>query len=276
MHLNLKSVFRILLLMALVFGAIQFLPAATIPGASAAAPLPAQAAQPKTQKPTQPARQQAQTPSSGVDTDQGNLPEDQQVDLQLIQMRQQLEREAMDRLRYGRPNEFDEILNNLVPFAVFVVVTGAILWILRVTLEHRRWHKMVKVQTETHTKLLDKFGSSQEMLAYMDSEAGKRFLETPVFDAQNKQAATLPFGRILWSVQVGVIAAALGAGFLYLRGRVTPDADMGFMILGTLVLTLGIGFLVSGGVSYALAKYLGLLSRNDDAMSRPAAHSSGN
>ena len=128
---------------------------------------------------------------------------------------------------------------------------------------------MVKVQTETHAKLLERFGSSQEMLAYMDSEAGKKFLESPIFEGQRQQVSKLPFGRILWSVQIGIIAASLGAGILSLRGRVPADADTGFLVFGTLVFTLGIGFLVSGGVSYILAKYFGLLERPESALTRP-------
>ena len=75
--------------------------------------------------------------------------------------------------------------------------------------------------------------------------------------------SSLPFSRILWSMQIGIIAAIFGAGILFLRGRVSPDADMGFQVFGTLVLTLGVGFVVSGGVSYGLAKHFGLLEQRN-------------
>ena len=106
------------------------------------------------------------------------------------------------------------------------------------------------------------------MLAYMQSDAGKKFLETPIFENQRSRVTALPFGRILWSVQVGIVAAFVGLGILFLRGRVPPDAEMGFQVFGTLILTLGLGFLVSGGVSYVLAKYFGLLERTGD-LARP-------
>lgn len=262
---SLNATVRVLSLSILLFGA----------GASLSAARPrAQAGQPK---PTQAAPQHFGTrvPDSAADQGAVGQGENQQIDEQLIQMREQLEHEALNRIRNGPPPApLDRALNDLIPFFVFVGITLALLWVLRVALDHRRWSKMVRVQTETHAKLLDKFGSSQEMLAYMDSEAGKKFLETPAFDPQLGQAAALPYSRILWSVQIGVIAAALGAGLLYLRGRVGADAELGFDVFGTLVCTLGIGFLVSGGVSYALAKHFGLLRRNDGATSLPAVHSS--
>lgn len=234
-----------------------------------AAPLQAQAQQPNLPQ------QRFGTRASGGAADQvgAGQGENQQIDEQLIQMREQLEQEAIRRMRNGpQATPLDRALDELIPFFVFVGVTLALLWVLRILLDHRRWSKTVRVQTETHAKLLDRFGSSQEMLAYMDSEAGKKFLETPAFNAQIGQAATLPYSRILWSVQIGVIAAAVGAGLLYLRGRVGADAELGFDVFGTLVCTLGIGFLVSGGVSYALAKHFGLLHRTDGATSQ-AAHS---
>ena len=270
MHANLKAALRIILMMTLLFLCGNLAVAATFASAHAQAAAPAH-----TQAP--PAKQHTPASATGVDTDQGSQSETQAGDQQLLeQMRAQLDREAMERVRDGRGSGdgFERILSDVGGFFIFLIVVGSLLWIVRVALEHRRWHRMVKVQTETHAKLLDKFGSSQDMLAYMDSEAGRRFLETPVFDAQNKRSIALPYGRILWSAQIGLIAAAMGAGFLFLRGKVNADADVAFLVFGTLLFTLGIGFLVSGGVSYGLAKYMGLLKRDENGLSRSAAHSS--
>lgn len=230
-----------------------------------------QSPQKAAQKPVPAAKPQAEAVSAEPAEGDQN-PSDAEMQQELLSaMREQFEKEALDRIRYGRaPNSgaFDRFMDSFVPLLGFFAFIGATLWILRLVLENRRWNKMVKVQTETHAKLLERFGSSQEMLAYMQSEAGKKFLEAPIFEGQRRQVSTLPFGRILWSVQVGIIAAFLGAGLLFLRGKISPDADMGFEVFGTLVLTLGIGFLVSGGVSYVLAKYFGLLERQD-AVVRP-------
>jgi hypothetical protein len=258
---------RILVLLALVLFAIQFVGASPTPATNPAGNPPA--GRQTRQKPLAKQAVAQQTQSQAAPSDAAQGPEDQSnadIQKQLANLQRRFENEALDRIRNGGPpayHPFSDFVSSFIPFLVFVGVTLALLWILRTVLDNRRWNKMVKVQTETHAKLLDRFSSSQEMLAYMQSDAGKKFLEAPVFEGQRRQVSALPFGRILWSVQIGVIAAFVGAGILFLRGRVSPDADMGFQLFGTLILTLGIGFLASGGVSYVLAKHFGLLERRD-------------
>jgi hypothetical protein len=269
MDSRVKRMLRILFLTILAMFAVQFAgarPAAAKHASSDNASQAAEAPQ-KPQRQAAAAKPQAQVVQDEAGNDD-QTPPDVGLQREMDDVRRQFENEALNRMRYGRTSNFDRVMDQLIPFLVFLGVTGALLWILRAILDNRRWYKMVRVQTETHAKLLERFGSSQEMLAYMDSEAGKKFLESPIFEGQRQQVSALPFGRILWSVQIGIVAAFLGAGILFLRGRVSPDADMGFTIFGTLVFTLGIGFLVSGGVSYALAKYFGLVERPGSALTR--------
>jgi hypothetical protein len=269
-----RQAVRILVLLALVLFALQFVeaqPAAPGPGGSGSSAAAQQAPQKPAARAVAPARLRPEAaPAPAIDEQQDQA--DAGMQKQLADLQHQLEQEALNRMRYGKPDYgFRGFMNDVVPFLVFVGVTLTLIWILRTILDNRRWNKMVKVQTETHAKLLDRFASSQEMLAYMQSEAGKKFLEAPVFEGQRRQVSTLPFGRILWSIQIGVVAAVLGIGFLFLRGKVSPDADMGFQVFGTLILALGIGFLVSGAVSYVLAKHFGLLERQD-ALARSEHH----
>ena len=271
MDSRVKRMLRILFLTTLALFAVQFAGArpAAAKHASGNNAAPAQAAEAPQKPQRQPvtAKPQAQAAQAEAGSDD-QTPPDVGLQREMDDVRRQFENEALNRMRYGRPGNFDRILDQVGPFFIFVVIVGALLWILRVILDNRRWYKMVKVQTETHAKLLDRFGASQDMLAYMESEAGKKFLESPIFEGQRQQVSALPFGRILWSTQIGIIAASLGAGILFLRGRVSADADVGFLVFGTLIFTLGIGFLVSGGVSYALAKYFGLLERPESALTR--------
>lgn len=258
-----RRTFRILLLVVAVLFALQFVSARPLVANGAGHSRSAQQAPPRHAAKSAPATQPSAeaTPAEGAASQDQN---DADVQKQLLDIQHHLEDDAINRMRYGKPTYgVSGFMSDIVPFLVFVGVTLALLWILRTFLDNRRWNKMVKVQTETHAKLLDRFASSQEMLAYVQSDAGKKFLEMPIFESQRKQVSNLPFSRILWSVQIGIIAAVLGIGFLILRGRVSPDADMGFQIFGTLVLTLGVGFIVSGGVSYLLAKHFGLLEQRD-------------
>lgn len=157
------------------------------------------------------------------------------------------------------------ILNDVWPFMVFVVIVASLLWTLRVITENRRWSRLAKVQAEAHTKLLERFGSSQELLAYMATEPGKRFLESapiPV-DLEPQTRFSAPLGRILWSAQVGLILALGGAGLLYVRGNV-PDADEPLLVFGALGVTFGVGFILSAVFSYGLSRHLGLFERTEN------------
>ncbi len=151
-------------------------------------------------------------------------------------------------------------INDAYPFLGFLIVLGALLWVLRVVLENRRWGKVAKIQSEVHSKLLEKFGTSQELLSYMETEAGKRFLESQPFqlETQGARATPYPFGRILLSIQLGAVGLVVGVGLLYLRGHLTEGAE-GCLVFGTLASTVGIGFLLSAAASYGLSRHLGLL-----------------
>jgi len=217
-----------------------------------------------------PARQHTQeAPAASATSNDEVQSLDPELSKALAQMRQEQLREVVLQMRTGnRSSVLNEIANDIWPFLTFLILVGASLWVLRTVLENRRWKNMLAVQTETHAKLLEKFGSSADMLAYMESEAGRRFLEPPAFEAAHRQGMGFPYGRILWSVQAGIILALLGAGLMFLRGRVSVDADAPLLVFGTLGLTIGIGFLLSAGVSYAMSKSFGLLDPPKDAVSR--------
>lgn len=158
------------------------------------------------------------------------------------------------------------ILNDVWPFLVFVIIVGSLLWIMRSILENRRWSRLAKVQAEAHTKLLERFGSSQELLAYMATEPGKRFLESapiPV-DLEPQTRFGAPLGRILWSAQLGLILALGGAGLLYIRGSVV-GGDEPLLVFGTLGMTFGVGFILSAAFSYGLSRHLGLFERAENS-----------
>lgn len=160
-------------------------------------------------------------------------------------------------------------LDDIGPFLVFLTILAAMLWVFRTLLENRRWSRIAKTQTEAHTKLLEKFASNQELAAYMQTEAGRRFLESapiPV-DIEPRGRISAPLGRILWSAQAGVILAMAGIGLLVVRSRV-PGSEQPLLVFGALTLMLGVGFVLSAGVSYLMSRRLGLLDR--DAMG-PAA-----
>jgi hypothetical protein len=68
-----------------------------------------------------------------------------------------------------------------------------------------------------------------------------------------------PFGRILWSVQAGMVLVAGGFGLLFVSGRVIEEVAQVIFAVGVLALAIGVGFVVSAAVSLLLSQRLGLL-----------------
>lgn len=135
-------------------------------------------------------------------------------------------------------------------------------WLVRTVLDHRRWQRVSKVQVETHTKILDRLTSSDDLRAYIESPAGRQFLESaPIALDGSTPPIAAPVNRILWSVQVGVVALFAGIA-LVLVGKTAPmgvQDGQPLAVLGTLLSAIGAGFLVSAAVSYVLSRHLGLL-----------------
>jgi hypothetical protein len=138
---------------------------------------------------------------------------------------------------------------------MMVTVTGMVSWIAWVIFSNLRRYKIARYQAEVHTKLLEKFGRSEELLAYLESEAGKRFLES----ASIEQAKPNPFARILWAVQAGLILTLAGVALLFLRSRVPDIAEGFFLVLGALAVAIGVGFVLAAGASYGLSRSFGLI-----------------
>jgi hypothetical protein len=130
--------------------------------------------------------------------------------------------------------------------------------------DHRRWLRTTKTQSEVHTKLLERMTSSEDLKAYMESDAGQRFLQASplAMEAANQQTVGAPFSRILWSVQVGVVMIALGIGFLFVRRGLESEVQQMIGAWGTLAIALGVGFAISAAASYVISSRLGLLDQN--------------
>jgi len=174
---------------------------------------------------------------------------------------QTLERKLWPEMSGQRPSGVDqELISDGIPFLVFVCILGALLWLTHVLLENRRWGRIFKLQTDVHGKLIERFGTSQEVLTYMSTDAGKRFLEaTPIAVGFERQAPVpSPVARVLTPLQIGVVMTLLGVGLLSLRHSVS-DGGGALLVIGTVVLMPGLGFIISAGITWALARHLGLM-----------------
>lgn len=158
-----------------------------------------------------------------------------------------------------------DALEFLGAFAIFCVVMFVFYSLVKYIVEYRRWHRISRVNAEVHNKILDRFASNEELLAYVESPAGRRFLEAaPIIPTEAPvRSAGAPFARILLSVQVGVILLALAIGFLFVSNRAVEEVQPMMTSISVLGLCLGIGSIVSAVASYALSRKLGLLPEPD-------------
>jgi len=158
------------------------------------------------------------------------------------------------------------VMDFLGPLLGVSVFFGALIWLIRSFMENRRWNRIFKLQSEVHGKLIDKFSSSQELAAYMETEAGRRFLEAAPIPVGFEQEQRVPnaLARVLTPLQIGIVLVLLGLGCYLLRFAST-DMKIPMLILGTLALMPGLGFIISAGVTWVLAGRLGLMPKDPKA-----------
>lgn len=167
---------------------------------------------------------------------------------------------------------FQQMAEGLAVGVVFFTVMGTFAWLVRLLVDYRRWSRLAKVQTDAHNKLLDRFTANDELLAYMRTPAGSRFLESaPIALDPGHRTIGAPFGRILWSIQAGVVLAAGGLGLQFVSSRVQAGVAEPLFALGVLGLALGAGFVISALVAYFLSRRLGLLEPAAAAVGANAA-----
>jgi len=158
---------------------------------------------------------------------------------------------------------WQNVLAGLAVFLGFSLAISLLVWLIRTLIDYRRWNRLTKVQTDVHTKLLDRFTSNEDLLAYMQSPAGAKFLEsTPIRLDSGPRSVGAPLSRILWSIQGGVVLLAGGFGFLTISTRLGNHLGASPVhAIGVLAIALGVGFIVSAIISYAISQRLGLLER---------------
>jgi len=154
------------------------------------------------------------------------------------------------------------ILGGFAAFIAAGIILGTLIWLIRTVLDQRRWSRLSKIQAEVHGKLMDRFSSNDELMTYVQTPSGRRFLESGPSPLQElAPAVAAPVARILWSMQIGAILLVTGLGFLFLSGRALFEAQEFFYIAGCMSTAVGAGFLVSAAAAYVLSRRLGLLER---------------
>ncbi len=146
----------------------------------------------------------------------------------------------------------------MIPISSFVLV-GFVVWVIGHTRSTRRG---IEAQTQIHTRMIDKFGSSEEFVRFLQTPDGKKYLE-----GFTQSPAIHPADRILGALRAGVIIILLSIGFMvtsFLAGYSYPTQEPPFLI-GVIGFFLGAGFVVSALLSQRLSKTMGLLHGNGDS-----------
>jgi hypothetical protein len=148
----------------------------------------------------------------------------------------------------------------------FVSAVGGIVYLVRAFIDHRKWLQAVKIQTDAHTKIVDRMSSNEDLLAYLQSPTGQRLMTlTPALTAPDFRGAAAPVSRILWSLQTGIVMAIGGAGLWIANGRLIEEVAQPLYVVAMLAIAVGIGFIVSAAASFVLSRQLGLIPDSSHA-----------
>ena len=171
---------------------------------------------------------------------------------------------------------------HLAIMTVLITLVIGVVTILKTGLDHLKRSKTERLQFDLYNKVLDRFGSNQEMVTWLQNEGAAGLLkavETP---------RSLPYSRILNAVQGGLLAVVLGAGFMAVSTQIpTPDYQAqkaaaagdpqkewlvvhdaqrdreqvaGVNGFGIILMTAGFGLLLGGGASYYLSRKFHLIN----------------
>ncbi|MDX1582324.1 MAG: hypothetical protein R3338_01870, partial [Thermoanaerobaculia bacterium] len=129
---------------------------------------------------------------------------------------------------------------------------GFVFWTF---LKGRQIKRAKELQAEIQQKMLDRFGSSQDLIAFLQTSEGNRYLEKLA-----EQPVASPLERTLSSIRTGTIITFLSAGLVVTGAMLGHElSENGALILGLVGVFLGVGFLVSGFASQRLARQWGMI-----------------
>jgi len=134
----------------------------------------------------------------------------------------------------------------LVPCAVFTMI-GFIVWVIFSTI---RRYKVAAVQGDVANTMLMRFDSAQAMLAYVETDGGKKFLNSLVQETGTSLSA------ILSCIRWGVIFLIVGGALCWMHAAQVVDRDA--LVAGILAVALGVGLEAAAAVSFITSRALGL------------------
>jgi hypothetical protein len=144
----------------------------------------------------------------------------------------------------------------LIPIFLGLGFFATIGYIVFVTVDGARRRERLKIFTEFHSRLIDRMGSAREFSDFLQTSGGQHFLETLSIERGH------PAERMARAMQIGIVLTVVGLAMFFSLDNVALEIKGGYAVLSTVVLALGIGFLVSAVASYFLARTFGLLHKS--------------
>jgi hypothetical protein len=156
-------------------------------------------------------------------------------------------------------NMMEEVLTGMAVGTLFLGIGSVFVWLIKTIVDHRRWLRTSKVQVEMHGKLLDRLTTNEDLLAYAQSPAGSRFLESTPIALDAEARASAPVGRIIWSMQAGIVLVALGTGLFLVQTSAVEEVRQALSVIQAIVGSVGVGLIVSALAAYVVSGRLGIL-----------------
>jgi hypothetical protein len=133
-------------------------------------------------------------------------------------------------------DNFMVMLIPIISVAGSFIMVVAIVWLIA-----RARERSARYRADVQMKMIERFGSSTEFTQFLESPAGKQFLNEPRKSARE---------RAIGGIRTGIILIFIGLGFC---GGYWAEGDTGFFIPAFILIGLGIGFLISATVSLKMA-----------------------
>src|SRR5581483_706193 len=164
-----------------------------------------------------------------------------------------------DSQRIQTMRQVDDTIAGILVFCGLMAALASAVHLIRGLIDHRRWLQSMKIQTDAHTKIIDRLTNNEDLLAYLQSPSGQKWLAIAP-SATEPARATAPIARILWSLQTGLVVAIGGGGLWIASAGVFEELSQALRIVATLSIAVGIGFIVSAIASFLLSRQLGLIA----------------
>lgn len=140
-----------------------------------------------------------------------------------------------------------------MPEVIFLGLFGMVAFIVWVVANSWRRRHSMRELVSVQERLLDRLGSGQDLVAFVQTEAGGKLMTGAVNGEQRTVGAA---SRVLGAVHSGIVLIALGGGLLSVGRLFDFEIADTLTALGVIAGFVGGGFLVSALSCHRLARSL--------------------